>query len=441
LDIEFAKVLINYDLPWNPMVVEQRIGRLDRIGQKADRILIFNLIAEDTIDERIYDRLYIRLNLFRRALGDLEAVLGPIVSELTRDLLTHRLSPQQQQDRIKLAEQALAYGIRIQEELEEKAAVLAAYGDYILRQVQASHQMQRWIKAEEIERYMLDFFRKCFPRSQLQGIDPRHHSYDLSLDHDALYEFDRFLQLKNLTSQTRLNTIQRRHLRFDNRSFLRPSAGEEVVSQSHPLVRFAAAKIRSDNLSRCVPVAIQLNSRNAPDSFSTGAYAFNVQRWQVTGIRELEKLHFLAAPLAPGSAPMDQTEAERLLEFAMAQGEDWRDPGLDVDLAQVTGLVSRLDDTASDEFIRFEQQCIDENADRARIQLMAIDRFEARRLQKLNEVLRTHMDHGRASLAEAMHGQITKLKERCELQRRQIKSRARTEAEYHQICFGLIRIT
>ena len=83
------------------MVVEQRIGRLDRIGQQADRILIFNLIAEDTIDERIYDRLYMRLNLFCRALGDLEAVLGPILSELTRDLLTHRLSPSSSRSAVK----------------------------------------------------------------------------------------------------------------------------------------------------------------------------------------------------------------------------------------------------------------------------------------------------------------------------------------------------
>jgi len=94
------------------MVVEQRIGRLDRIGQEADQILIFNLIAEDTIDERIYERLYKRLNLFRRALGDLEPVLGPIISELTRDLLTHRLTEQQQEERVKAAEHAIAYGFK-----------------------------------------------------------------------------------------------------------------------------------------------------------------------------------------------------------------------------------------------------------------------------------------------------------------------------------------
>ena len=441
LDIEFAKVLINYDLPWNPMVVEQRIGRLDRIGQEADRILIFNLIAEGTIDGRIYDRLYMRLQLFRRALGDLEAVLGPIVSDLTRELLTHRLTPEQQQERIKSAEQALAFGIQIQEELEEKAAVLAAYGDYILRQVEASHRMQRWIKAAEIERYVLDFFRKCFPQTQLQGIDPREHSYALYLDNDALYEFDRFLQFKNLNGQTGLNTAQRRRLRFDNRSYARPTLGEEVVTQSHPLVRFAAAKTRAERLSRCVPVAVQFTSAELPEGIVPGVYVFNVQRWQVTGLRELEKLHFLAAPLSPTLPSADQSQAERLIEQAMSLGEDWRDPGLDVDLAQVADVVIQLDDAASDEFIQFEQQCMDENADRARIQITSIDRFEARRLQKLNEVLRTHMDKGRASLAEALSGQIGKLKERCAIQRREIRDRSRTEAEYQQICFGLVRVT
>jgi SNF2 family DNA or RNA helicase len=441
LDVEFAKVLINYDLPWNPMVVEQRIGRLDRIGQEADRILIFNLIAEETIDERIHDRLYIRLNLFRRALGDLEAIVGPIVSELTRDLLTHRLSPEQQHERIKRAEQAIANGIKIQEELEENAAVLAAHGDYILRQIQASHQMQRWIKAVEIERYILDFFRRCFPQTRLQGVDPREHSFDLSLDPDAFHEFDRFLRLKNLTGQTRLNTTQKQRLRFDNRSYLRPPRGEEVVSQSHPLVRFAAFKIRTDQLSRCVPVAVQLDSRNLTEKLPVGTHAFNVQRWQVTGLRELEKLHVLASSITPEAVPFEAAQAERLLEFAMTHGDDWRDPGLDVDLSKIATVVIDLDDKASDEFIRFEQQCTDENADRARVQLTSIDRFEARRLQKLNEVLRTHMNKSRASLAEATRGQIEKLKERCDLQRREIKARARTEGEYRQICFGLIRIT
>ena len=49
LDLQAASVVVNYDLPWNPMVVEQRIGRLDRIGQASDTIVILNLVAAGTI--------------------------------------------------------------------------------------------------------------------------------------------------------------------------------------------------------------------------------------------------------------------------------------------------------------------------------------------------------------------------------------------------------
>ena len=69
IDLQFSDVLINYDLPWNPMRVEQRIGRLDRLGQKAEKIIIWNLFYDDTIDSQIYKRLYARLNIFEKSLA------------------------------------------------------------------------------------------------------------------------------------------------------------------------------------------------------------------------------------------------------------------------------------------------------------------------------------------------------------------------------------
>ena len=72
LDLQFCRVLINYDLPWNPMKVEQRIGRLDRLGQRADSISIINIAARNTIEERILERLYERIAIFERSIGDLE---------------------------------------------------------------------------------------------------------------------------------------------------------------------------------------------------------------------------------------------------------------------------------------------------------------------------------------------------------------------------------
>ena len=146
VDLQFSSALINYDLPWNPMRVEQRIGRIDRIGQKADRILILNLFYEDTIDDRIYNRLFKRLDIFTHALGDLEAVLGQKIRNLTYDLLRHDLSKEQEQQRIEQTASAIANEKQNQEELETEAAGLAAHGDYVLNKVSAAKEMRRFIK-------------------------------------------------------------------------------------------------------------------------------------------------------------------------------------------------------------------------------------------------------------------------------------------------------
>lgn len=75
LDMQFCSTMVNYDLPWNPMVVEQRIGRIDRFGQKSPVVKIFNLVVENSIQEEIYDRLLSRIGIFESSIGDLEAIL------------------------------------------------------------------------------------------------------------------------------------------------------------------------------------------------------------------------------------------------------------------------------------------------------------------------------------------------------------------------------
>jgi len=79
LDMQFCNSMVNYDLPWNPMVVEQRIGRIDRFGQKAEKVNIYNMVIAGSIQEDIYTRLLDRINLFRGTIGDLEAILDATV--------------------------------------------------------------------------------------------------------------------------------------------------------------------------------------------------------------------------------------------------------------------------------------------------------------------------------------------------------------------------
>ncbi len=69
INLQFAHIMINYDLPWNPMKIEQRIGRLDRIGQKKD-VLVFNFILKDTVEERIRDVLNEKLDRIAAQFGD-----------------------------------------------------------------------------------------------------------------------------------------------------------------------------------------------------------------------------------------------------------------------------------------------------------------------------------------------------------------------------------
>lgn len=76
LNLQFASALINYDLPWNPARVEQRIGRIDRIGQTAAMLRIVNLILADSVDERVYQVLSNRCDLFHSYVGAMQPVLS-----------------------------------------------------------------------------------------------------------------------------------------------------------------------------------------------------------------------------------------------------------------------------------------------------------------------------------------------------------------------------
>ncbi|WP_077621589.1 DEAD/DEAH box helicase [Sediminibacillus massiliensis] len=77
INLQFCSNMINYDLPWNPMRLEQRIGRIHRFGQKED-VHIYNLAIKDTMEEQVLNLLYEKIQLFERVVGNLDAILAEL---------------------------------------------------------------------------------------------------------------------------------------------------------------------------------------------------------------------------------------------------------------------------------------------------------------------------------------------------------------------------
>ncbi len=78
LNLQTCSYLINYDMPWNPMRVEQRIGRVDRLGQVRDIVEIRNFFIEGTVEEEVYRALASRIDLFSGIVGGLQPILGAV---------------------------------------------------------------------------------------------------------------------------------------------------------------------------------------------------------------------------------------------------------------------------------------------------------------------------------------------------------------------------
>jgi hypothetical protein len=86
INLQICRVMFNYDMPWNPMAVEQRIGRIHRYGQQ-DTVQVYNLIAEDTIEQRIYDLLEEKLLDIARTIGKVDPVTGGVAEDFRGDIL------------------------------------------------------------------------------------------------------------------------------------------------------------------------------------------------------------------------------------------------------------------------------------------------------------------------------------------------------------------
>jgi hypothetical protein len=94
LNFQFCGALVNYDMPWNPMRVEQRIGRIDRLGQRHEVVRIVNLHYRDTVEADVYIALRRRIGLFQSVVGPLQPILSELPRLITATVLRGQGSPE-----------------------------------------------------------------------------------------------------------------------------------------------------------------------------------------------------------------------------------------------------------------------------------------------------------------------------------------------------------
>lgn len=441
VDLQFSSVLINYDLPWNPAKIEQRIGRIDRIGQEEPKILIWNFVYQDTVDDRVCTRLLERLNTFERALGSMEAVLGDEIRALSHDLLTHKLTPDQEKSRIDRACVAIETVNRQQEQLESEATNLIAHGDFIQNKVKAANELGRFIHGNDLFAYVHDFVTTSYPGTRLLADPKQLDFYQLDLSIEGRMDLTDFLQTYHLQGQTALLSATPPNLVFENK-LGKAKNGLERVTQDHPLIRFVTQRMLvSGRANTYTPVtACQVfmsNPRVAP-----GDYVYVVSRWSFSGSRDVERLEYAVKRISDGVL-LDGDLAESLVNAAALHGKDWLGASNSVDPKAVADMQDQCRAELEENFRTYRDSYAREDADRIQQMIRLLEVHLTKKLTKLSERIDRTMasaDAKKQRIVPALKGQITKEELRVEQRMAELRLKATLDANDILVTSGLIRV-
>ena len=438
VDLQFSSFLINYDLPWNPMRVEQRIGRIDRIGQQEDRINIINFFYANTLDDRIYNRLYERLDVFRNALGDIEEVLGEKVSELTRSLLSHRLTAAEEEARIEQTQFAIAQTRQDQEKLETEAAHLVAHSDYVLNQVNAAREMGRYIDPPTIWHYVHDFMTREYPGSQFVRTPGDLLQADVELSQQARVDLQGFMEKNRSTGPTQLASHiggQRTRCVFSNHADL-SSGKQEIVTQYHPLVRFVTNKL--SNEPQFHPLVSSKIHKGEVPQIPTGHYLLLVGMWSTTGARAVEKL--VTRGIALDGNMLSDEDAERLLTAVTVKGRNWQAAPEQTDHTQVKASYDRLENRLDDDFSQHATFMKFENEDRIDQIVQNIELKTSSMIGGIQNTINEQRSRNNLRLIPANEGRIRRLEQHLADRKLYFDNKRKVNTKDKKILAGLINV-
>lgn len=245
LDFQFCSALINYDLPWNPMRVEQRIGRIDRIGQQSEVVTIVNIATPGTVEHRILERLYERIEVFERALGEMEVVLGEAMNDFTDELFSKNLTPEEQEERLDRIVRLVQQQRQDAEQAErEHGALLGSVQRSEVERDDFQRMERKFLSPKEIEQFVVGALREKHGDAVVRPAGEGEWAVEL-----APLVADLGTLAQSLFSKTgsqrrsvrRLRNVARKHGKSVRFTFVDPQhqEGVEFVHVRHPLVLLA----------------------------------------------------------------------------------------------------------------------------------------------------------------------------------------------------------
>lgn len=200
LDMQFCDAMVNYDLPWNPMVVEQRIGRIDRFGQKSPKVHIYNLIVRDSIQVDIYERLLDRIGIFKNCIGDLEAILDKDLENngvrniqewfqsLEKELYCNKLTEAERREKIDAIARAIEIEDKNLEEISEGLTNTLTNDSYFRKAIGAIDKYRQYVTSGEVLNYIKLLIEKRLPSCSLiqDSTRPNVYSFRIPLSQPKL---------------------------------------------------------------------------------------------------------------------------------------------------------------------------------------------------------------------------------------------------------------
>ncbi len=285
LDFQFCDFLVNYDLPWNPMRLEQRIGRIDRYGQQSEAVGIVNIITPGTVDADIYERCLWRIGVFQHAVGGNEEILGDITQKLQAIADNFELSASERQQRLEqLADNEIR---RLQEEQELEARQAELFGLQIPgREWEAflASAESFWLTPAALQRCVAIYLRERLDSEQEYLLGEKAVK-TLRLSQDArnqlLEDFRRLPRSSEpdyrAWEKWLKGTTPTLQVTFEQESAAEiPTAVH--LSVTHPLIRQAADYLQTDT---------HVYTRVAAQDIAvgTGRYPFAIYRWDKQGVK------------------------------------------------------------------------------------------------------------------------------------------------------------